>query len=182
MSRPSLPRLAATAGLASLLLVAAACGDSDDDTAATTTSTTAPVETTSTSTAPEDTTTTEGSADPADACTLLTAEDASEALGEDAVPGFTQEADLCVWSDAAELRTVQLALLDETPDEWRAGRRAGDFEPVDGVGEEAYFGPVFDDLSFLVGDQVYEVDVELRGDGDGLEVATALAETVISRL
>lgn len=41
---------------------------------------------------------------------------------------------------------------------------------------------MFDDLSFLVGDQVYEIDVELRGEGDGLEVATALAETVISRL
>lgn len=87
-----------------------------------------------------------------------------------------------MWSDSADLRTVQLALLDEDPAEWRAARQAGEFEVVDGVGEEAYYGPVFDDLSFLVDGQVYEIDVELRGDGDGLELATDLAETVISRL
>lgn len=190
MPRTSLRRLVPAAALASLLLLAAACGGSGDDsadvisTASTAAPATEPDEGAATTVAGDDTNKDGGATggDPAHACTLLTAEDATEALGEQAVPGHTQEADLCLWTDAADLRTVQVAVLDEAPDDWRAARQAADFEPVDGVGEEAWFGPVFDDLSFLVDGQVYEVDVELRGDGDGLEVATELAERVISRL
>lgn len=186
MPRTPLRHLVPAAGLASLLLLTAACGGSGDDSAEVISTAPATEPGEPATTEPVDgTPTTEGGADgsdPAHACTLLTADDATEALGEPAVPGHTQEADLCIWTDAADLRTVQVAILDESPDEWRSARQAADFEPVDGVGEEAWFGPVFDDLSFLVDGQVYEVDVELRGDGDSLEVATALAEVVVSRL
>jgi hypothetical protein len=182
MSRTTVARPALLAGLIALLLTAAACGETGEDDAGgtSTTTTTAPDATTGDTT--DDTDPADEPSEPADACTLLTAEDASEALGEEAVPGFEQESDICMWSDAAEMRTVQLAFLDESPDEWRAAREDGPFEQVEGVGEEAWFGSVFDDLSFLVDGQIYEVDVELRGEGDGLEVATELAEIVISRL
>ena len=197
-------RSVAAAGLAALLLLGAACGGDDEPDATVTgaESTTtaadtpeAPDDTTADTTAATDDTVTDDTVtddtvtddttppgEPVPACDLLTADDAADALGEDVVEGFVQETDECEWMTADELRTVQVARLDEEPDEWEASREAGGFEPVEGLGDAAYYGSVFSDLSFLVGDEVYEVDVELRGDGDALEITTALAETVLSRL
>ena len=190
------------AALGGLVLLAAACGTDAEptatvastapDTASTTasgdpTDTTAATDTTAddgsgttTDDAPTGGTTPDG--EPVDVCTLLTADDAADALGEDVVPGFVQERDECEWMTEDELRTVQVARLSDDVDTWRLGHSTDSFEEVDGLGEEAYYGSVFDDVSFLVGDEVYEVDVELRGDGDGRETAIALAEVVEGRL
>lgn len=186
---------AGVAALGILVLLAAACG-SDPEPTATVASTEPGASTTATDTTADDgsgattDTTTDGGGtggttpdgEPVDVCTLLTEDDAAEALGEAVVAGFVQERDECEWMTEDELRTVQVARLSDDVDTWRLNHPTDTFEEVDGLGEEAYYGPIFDDVSFLVGDEVYEVDVELRGEGDGRETAIALAEVVEARL
>ncbi|WCO66855.1 hypothetical protein PO878_20395 [Iamia majanohamensis] len=187
-SRTLRPRLVALVALAALTL-AAACGSDPEPTA--TVASTAPAADAGTPfgadepdapDAPDEPTEPDTGgepADPLDACTLLTADDAAEALGDEVEPGPVQEAEECEWTTADD-RTVQVALISDDVDLWREAHAA--YEPVEGLGDEAYYGPVFDDVSFLVDGQIYEVDVELRGDGDGEEVAIALAEVVLARV
>lgn len=186
---------AGAAALGVLVLLAVACG-SDPEPTATVDSTEPGASTTVTDTSAGDGsgTTTDTSTDggstggttpdgePVDVCTLLTADDAAEALGEEVVPGFVQERDECEWMTEDELRTVQVARLSDDVETWRLNHPTDTFEEVDGLGEEAYYGSVFDDVSFLVGDEIYEVDVELRGDGDAEETAISLAELIEGRL
>ena len=167
------------------------CGVTDDDgsaaqgdrgsTTSVAPSTSADDPTTATEDEATTSTDTEPTADPVEACSLITEEDAAEALGEDVVPGFTQNTEECQWMTADELRTVAVKRLSDDVEEWRAAHRNDSFEEVD-VGDEGYYGSVFDDLSFRVGEDLYEVDVELRGEGDAEEVVTDLAELVVSRL
>ena len=194
------PLLITMAAALTLAILGCGGGDSDGDTVTSTTpsATQAPASTGAAtgSTGPAEqpaavpTSGNQGSGTLVDACSLLTAQEVSEALAQEVAEGKPSlagnaDASACEWSGGSV--SAILEVLTEGGAAWYESVNFGqddepDKEPVEGIGDKA----VFDDigvLDVLEGDKMLSLQIILFfSEVDELEAAKVLAEIVLDRL
>lgn len=209
MVRNIRPLAGLMAGAVVCALVISGCGGDD---AAETTTTEAPSVTVADTSPTTDTTATTEAEDPEDEttttdageveevdglCVVLTQAEAEAILGEPLEPG-RQNDDECEWETADEDRSVTIERSDvggydyEDLDQWRELHQSDAFEPVEDVGDEAYFGVLDSELSVLIGEEVFNIAVVLdEGSVDydttsdkaaEIEAASEIARQIAERL
>jgi hypothetical protein len=134
-------------------------------------------------------TTSERAATGRDVCSLVTKEEVGEALGTTIaeVSGGTTNCRYTLSTGNNQVLTVQVT--------WQGGALAmkiaamafkgvaggvGGFQPVPGIGDEAYTGPMGSSFMFRKGDVM--VNIDLRMAGNNAEAAKVIAQKIAARL
>jgi hypothetical protein len=122
-------------------------------------------------------------------CSLVTKEEVGEAFGT-TVSGTSGGTTNCQYSLAAGNNQVLAVQVT-----WEGGAmgmklaemalkgiggNVGGFQPVAGIGDEAYVGPMGSTLMFRKGDIM--VNLDLRTVGNNVDAAKAIAQKIIARL
>jgi hypothetical protein len=113
---------------------------------------------------------------------LVTAQEVSEAIGESVE--LRSSDDGCTFhTDTFETVDVSASSLGENPEEaFNTGRDLLGGEPVDGIGDDAFWLPGFDQLNVRQGDQHLIVTLVLEDNPNVREAGIEIAEAALTRL